>query len=275
MKAYIDDSMSDCKVLVFGGLISTTEEWEALSLEWQQYLEDEQIHVVKMKRLAHKHAKRLYPTIRDHAKAGICFVVPIAPLKKAADRYELTGKIVANPYFWAFKGVINCLAQNQREWGLTEPVDFVFDNRPEEEDFLDGWEVHRDTLPDEVRSIMGRRPVFADDEKVLPLQAADMWAWWCRKTWLKNDSTIPVDSYPIPWGKVGDIPQIILQMTTEDIDHELSRVAGCLRDLPGFLELNPGVLKFISKDPAARADVEERHPGLLEAIEVAKNTDGT
>ena len=168
MKAYIDDSMSDGEVLVFGGLISTTEEWEAFSLEWRQYLEDERIQVFKMKKAAHKHAKRLYRMICDHAKAGICFVVPIAPLEKAAGRLWADRKLLAKPYFWAFEGVINCLAQKHREWGLTEPVDFIFDNRPEEEDVLEGWEVHRDTVPDEVRSIMGRRPVFADDEKCCP-----------------------------------------------------------------------------------------------------------
>ena len=274
MKAYIDDSMADGEVLVFGGLISTTEEWEAFSLEWRQYLEDERIQVFKMKKAAHKHAKRLYRMICDHAKAGICFVVPIAPLEKAAGRYGPTGKLLAKPYFWAFKGVINCLAQKHREWGLSEPVDFIFDNRPEEEDVLEGWEVHRDTVPDEVRSIVGRRPVFADDEKMLPLQAADMWVWWCRQTWLNNDGTIPGDSYPIPWRKIGAIPQIILQLTTEDIDQEFSRVDGDLRDIPGFLERNPGALKAIRKNPSARAFIEERHPGLLEAMEVAKNTDG-
>ena len=109
---------------------------------------------------------------------------------------------------------------------------------------------------------------------MLPLQAADMWVWWCRQTWLNNDGTIPGDSYPIPWRKIGAIPQIILQLTTQDIDQEFSRVDGDLRDIPGFLERNPGALKAIRKNPSARAFIEERHPGLVEAMEVAKNTDG-
>lgn len=181
----------------------------------------------------------------EHAAGGICFAVPINPLEEAAARYGLTGTSVAKPYLWAFKGVINGLAQHQREWGLTEPVDFIFDERPEKKDVLEGWEVHRQTVPDEVRFIMGRPPVFADDEEVLPLQAADMWAWCCRKTWLENDGMIPGDSWPVPWGKHGDFPQMILQLTPEDIDLELSRVAGNLRDIPGFLERHPGLLEII------------------------------
>ena len=180
MKAYIDDSMADGEVLVFGGLISTTEEWEAFSLEWRQYLEDERIQVFKMKKAAHKHAKRLYRMICDHAKAGICFVVPIAPLEKVAGRYGPTGKLLAKPYFWAFKGVINCLAQKHREWGLTEPVDFIFDNRPEEEDVLEGWEVHRDTVPDEVRTLPIRLTPMTATCRVPPLSRVKLGIGWSR-----------------------------------------------------------------------------------------------
>ena len=234
VKAYIDDSMADGRVLVFGGLIASTERWKAFEISWQQCLDHANRKVFKTKNVVRAgrvgkrdHAERHYHTVREHAQGGICFVVPIAHLEKAVARYGLTGTAAAKPYFWAFKGVINGLAQNQREWGLTEPVDFIFDNRPAKErnDVLEGWEIHRDTVPDEVRSIMGNPPVFADDKDVLPFQAADMWAWSCRKTWLDNGGTIPQDSYPIQWGKVGDIPQMILQWTPEDIFQELSRVA--------------------------------------------------
>ena len=211
MQAYIDDSMADGRVLIFGGLIASAERWEAFSITWQQCLDDANRNVFKMKDVARgrggrklEHAKRHYRTVHEHAAGGICCAVPIPPLEEAAARYGLTEPSVAKPYSWAFKGVINGLAQHQREWGLTEPVDFIFDNRPPKErnDVLEGWEVHRDTVPAEVRSIMGRRPVFADDKEVLPLQAADMWAWSCRKTWLDNGGAIPQDSYPIQWGKL-------------------------------------------------------------------------
>ena len=114
---------------------------------------------------------------------------------------------------------------------MTGPVDFIFDERPEEEKttIRDVWDFYLNTVPNEVYAVTGKLPVFADDKKVLPLQAADMWVWWCRKTWLVNNGMIPPDSYPIPWGKVGDIPQMILQCTEEDINQELSRIAKALK----------------------------------------------
>ena len=39
MEAYIDDSMTDGHVLVFGGLLAPAESWEAFSINWQQCLE--------------------------------------------------------------------------------------------------------------------------------------------------------------------------------------------------------------------------------------------
>lgn len=172
--------------------------------------------------------------------------------------------------------MINSLARNQQEWGLHESVDFIFDDRPDQEkaDVLDGWEVHRDTVPDEVRSIMGRRPTFADDEDVLPLQAADMWAGYCRRTWRENNGTIPEDGFPVPFGKRGDLPQLIQLWVEEDIDQELCRMAKDLSDIPGFLQRNPRALQHIRANPAARAFIDEHHPGLLEAIQNGKNMDG-
>ena len=113
---------------------------------------------------------------------------------------------------------------------MTGPVDFIFDKRPEEEEntIRDVWESYLASIPHEERSVTGTLPMFADDRDVLPLQAADMWAWSCRKTWLENDGMIPEDSYPIRWGKIGDIPQMILQWTEEDIVAELSRVSEML-----------------------------------------------
>ena len=152
-----------------------------------------------------KHAQRHYRAVREHVQGGLCFVVPIGPLEAAASRYGLTGTPAAKPYFWAFKGVINGLAQNQRKWGLTGPVDFIFDERPEEEKntIRDVWVPYLGSVPRGVRSVTGRPPEFADDREVLPLQAADMWAWSCRRTWINNGGVIPDDSFPVPWGDRG------------------------------------------------------------------------
>ena len=237
MKAYIDDSLTEGQILVFGGLIASAEKWEEFSVAWQQCLEDAPWDDFKMSKVWHrckgdrlKHAQRHYRTMCDHVQGGLCFVVPIAPLTSLATRYSLSHTVAAKPYLWAFKGIINGLAQNQQAWGLSEPVDFVFDERPrdEKDSIREGWKIYLETAPENVRLVTGKLPVFANDKQELPLQAADMWSWWCRKTWLANGGTIPKDSYPVRWGNVGDIPQMILQWTSEDINQELARISDAL-----------------------------------------------
>ena len=236
MQAYVDDSMSDGRVLVLGGLIASTERWRAFSTAWQRCLDHAPWDVFKMHAVSHRctgnrlqHAQRHYRAVCEHVQGGLCFVVPIGPLEESATRSGLSGTSASKPYFWAHRGIINVLAQNQREWGVTEPINFIFDKCPEQENTIQHvWESYLASVPDEVRSVTGRRPIFSDDREELPLQAADMWAWSCRRTWLENDGTIPEGSYPVRWGKFGDIPQIILQWTAEDIDEELSRISEAL-----------------------------------------------
>ena len=232
MQAYIDDSMADGAVLVLAGLIATVERWEVFSVEWQERLDHAPWSVFKMAEvwrrggdISLEHAKWHYFTIRDHVQGAICMTVPLAPLEAAALKHGLVGTAAANPYTWAFKGVVNGLAQNQRDWGLDEPVDFIFDERPEEQEVREVWDFYVQTIPDEVRKLTGRKPVFEDDKKVLPLQGADLWAWWCRKTWLDNNGVIPADVFPIPWGQVGEIPLMMLQWSADEIESELARVA--------------------------------------------------
>ena len=230
MQAYVDDSMADGKILVFGGLISTAEKWNFFSVEWQRYLKGNDIRVFKMRTTGNRHARQLYRLLCEHVVGSICFTVPVDAVKEVAGDYkhtEIFGPEISNHYWWAYRGIMDVLVQEQQRWGLSAPVDFIFDDQSNEEQksgVIMGWNIFRQTISPKYRSFIGSPPVFANDEQTLPLQAADMWAWFCRKAWLKHGGTIPVDSYPIPWGKVGDIPQLIAQLSRDDIDENISRM---------------------------------------------------
>lgn len=233
IQAYVDDSMTDGEVLVLAGLLASVERWEAFSVAWQERLDHARWPFFHMADVwfrgsdeALEHAKWHYYTIRDHAQGAICMTVPLFPLRLAAIKFGLAGTAAANPYTWAIKGLVNNLAAHGHTWGLQEPVDFIFDERPKEEnDVREVWDHYISTLSEEVRNMTGRKPIFENDKKVLPLQAADMWAWWCRKTWRDNGGIIPADAFPIPWGSVGEIPQFTLQWAADEIHDELARVA--------------------------------------------------
>ena len=65
---------------------------------------------------------------------------------------------------------------------LTEKVDFYFDDQTEKSIILRGWDDFVAEMPDdEIKQYYGATPRFENDQDFLPLQAADLWAWWVRE----------------------------------------------------------------------------------------------
>jgi hypothetical protein len=50
--------------------------------------------------------------------------------------------------------------------------------------------------PDAAKSRIAREPVFANDQKNLPLQAADLLAWWSRRRYLEKRQGLPRLEFP-------------------------------------------------------------------------------
>ena len=65
---------------------------------------------------------------------------------------------------------------------LDKKVDFYFDRHSSKGAIIAAWEDYLSARSDEVRDLYGATPRFEDDRDFLPLQAADFWAWWVRKS---------------------------------------------------------------------------------------------
>ena len=65
---------------------------------------------------------------------------------------------------------------------LSEKVDFYFDDQiGEKKSIIASWDDYVRTRLPEHKQFYGATPRFEDDRDFLPLQAADLWAWWVRK----------------------------------------------------------------------------------------------
>jgi hypothetical protein len=234
IQAFIDESISEGQVLILGGLLATAEQWEKFSDEWQWRLDCAPWSRFKMSEVWNRggdisleKAKWHYFTLKKYVPAAIAMVVPIAVLQQAVAGYQATvsyevSAFLKNPYVWGVKALIEAMLQNQHRWGLSEPIDLVFDSRSEEDQIRTGWRMYEVFPPNVDRSLVGRKPIFADDEKVLPLQAADMWVWWCRKKWLESNSFVQSAGFPIPWGDWSDMGVLMFELTEDRIKRELS-----------------------------------------------------
>jgi len=196
-KAFIDDSSSseDDQILLLAGYAQTARVWAAFSDEWHKILRQPPAilycHMTEAeslkgqflgftKRERDRKLVKLANVIVKHDPWSIeCFVSrkkyeeilePVIP-------YDLRG-----PYFPCFYGTIVTLARHHEQMGITLPTDFIFDRQGKvgTEAVLWHEEIRKGQKP-EIQALMGSTPIFEDDEKVLPLQAADMIAWHLRR----------------------------------------------------------------------------------------------
>jgi len=111
-------------------------------------------------------------------------------------------KNAIEPYYLAFFGIISGVARHQTAVGLTGEVDFIFDEEVMFKDKIQrDWDAFKANASSDTREFIGDSPVFRDDEKVLPLQAADLIAWWLRKMATERD-----DNIQFPWRPTRHIP---------------------------------------------------------------------
>lgn len=203
MKAYIDDSNNSGPAwLVLGGYIATAEAWAKFSDEWQEVLDlSPRLKRFKMSE-AHgqwsdeQWRERLplfYNLIKKYAVAAVSLAWPYDEHKVV---FAGTGK-AENPYHFAFTQIIKTLGDNSERMGLGSEIEFVFD-KGNSERIANAWPDFMDNQPPGIRAKFGARPQFADDEKALPLQAADFIAWMVRrKALVKCGLEKPMR--PVPW----------------------------------------------------------------------------
>lgn len=197
LQAYVDDSRSnvDARHFILAGYVHSAEKWSQFSDDWKAELNTppkiEYFRMVEAENLRgqfirwpwrkrEQKVNRLAKVIHKYnpwsfecwlsEKAFNKILKPIAP-------YDLK-----NPYMYCFYGVIVTVARLLQSEGIKAPVDFVFDEQgglgPRVVFWYDWIKQWQDPS---IAALLGNTPVFRDDKKVLPLQAADILAWHLRR----------------------------------------------------------------------------------------------
>jgi hypothetical protein len=111
-----------------------------------------------------------------------------------------------NPYYFMFRGLMDDFHRYARQQlkdiiPLDETVDFIFDDRSEKSYILAGWDEYVSELPEEEKQWYGATPRFENDQRFLPLQAADLWAWWVREWYEEDAALLPDKMRDLDFGK--------------------------------------------------------------------------
>lgn len=197
-QAFIDDSSSD-DIHVLAGHIAPAENWAALSKEWERLLprfgtlnKNDQYHFKMVEMAATpermERVAAFYRLIEKHVSFSLSVWLRASETERAIAALHTDGLLVQNnsrPFDLLYMGIMHMLAHNfdmiASHTGLTRPVDFYFDQQSEKGVVFSTWEQFREASGEDVRALIKSPPHFEDDTEFLPLQSADLWAWWVRE----------------------------------------------------------------------------------------------
>ena len=208
LQAFIDDSATPGGIFVIAGHIATAEVWSNFSKDWEQMLrhgtlnKDNKYHF-KMSEMASnsermERVEAFYRIIEHYDLLSISCMVDVRSIKQATKRIwclraNLNFGPYTDPFIFVFKALIDSLHANRHEHhGVPDGrIDFIFDNQAQKKLILSVWDEFVEAQKPEIRELFGATPRFEDDNEFLPLQAADLWAWWVRE-WHEHGNPIVV-----------------------------------------------------------------------------------
>jgi len=201
MQGFIDDSYGkkdQCYVLA--GFIATVDSWLNFSKDWKEELDRiPAMPYFKMNEIVRTRSgpfkgwtevarqERLNSfakVIRKHALVRVDSRIKIEDY----ERY-IKGKVhpdLDHPYFICFYQIATATLKFQVQNRWQEHVDFIFDEQGNIGlEAIKWWGLLKAILPAHER-LIGETPTFRDDKKMLPLQAADFYAWSIRNESSQN-----------------------------------------------------------------------------------------
>lgn len=191
LELYIDDSASDSRVdkrLVLAGYIQSAEAWKRFTEDWKAELDRPPM----LKSLHMTSSFHGWPEHAREAKIN-ALVAVLTRYQPLSIECSISRAVHANalrphaphdlrhPYFPCFVGIMYGVARTVAEEGFSGPVQLIFDEQGNVGTEAAVWYVPLKHMDPMLVRVLGDEPRFENDDEVVPLQAADMLAWYVRR----------------------------------------------------------------------------------------------
>lgn len=212
LQAYFDGSTQQDTALIFAGHLASVDTWLKFSGEWEELLTiHPRLEAFKMSDMTAYNSDgslKLNTSTMERAMFHYKLIdrLPIFGLSCAIPIHDLT-KVISelgidtywnNPYYLAWRAVITMALEGAGLLGLIDPIEFIFDEQSDKVRVINSWDNFYNSCPISYRRKIQGTPSFKDDKNIMPLQAADLIAWWARRQYI-IDKTRMKDLYPIEW----------------------------------------------------------------------------
>lgn len=227
-QAFMDESgKHEGGAFIIGGCIATAESWAAFAVEWEQMLRrfgrvdasGRYFHMTEMRNM--EEVMFFYRVIERHVPVYLSCRINLAELERARARIYVPGAILlweayADAYYVAYRCLMDKFHLERRLMTQVlpadEPVDFYFDNHGSKVHVRKAWDDYLATRPDDIRPLYGIEPHFENDREFLPLQAADLWAWWVRK-WCDDNEPERIGAHDFgPFQRTPENPRLTIDI---------------------------------------------------------------
>jgi len=197
------------------GFISTADNWALFSDAWAAELRAEKpISYLKMREANSRDGEFdgwTQAEVREklaRLKAVIDYFEPMSfhnSMSRSAD-WEgfraIAPRGLGNAHLSCTFGIVSSVSRFVASQKYPNKIEFIFDTQAEIEDEVDLFlGTMAESVPEEARALIARKPRYEDDKTFAPLQAADMLAWHLRRrhedhgSWMnESDDLAPINS---------------------------------------------------------------------------------
>lgn len=201
LQAFMDESYSG-DTYVLAGCIATEENWAKFSAEWEKLLpkfgvlhKKEDIYHLHMREMSEDTRNKVVPiflsTIDKYVEGFIHIRMNVSDIERARERIFVPRMIInweesKDPNYYVFRCLLDMFHSHRGkldECFGDEKIDFYFDENTKKPLIISAWEYHKKHRKEGIAKYFGATPRFENDIEFLPLQAADLLAWWFRKSY--------------------------------------------------------------------------------------------
>ena len=106
-----------------------------------------------------------------------------------------------------------------------QKIDFIFDEHVAKGAILRRWEQYIANCNKAVRECYVATPIFGSDEDFLPLQAADLWAWWVRHWYEIGQPERIEGSQFVDWeGQRQEFPKAVIEFNEDALVKNMKQI---------------------------------------------------
>ncbi len=209
--AYVDDSGSEPTqpLFVLGGLVLPADDWSTVTKAWNGVLaQPPSVFNFRASQVwtpysngGQDFAGLLDPERREKVGALVqALLIPCCPMLISCRMEWATFQAFAkdfalpkgkhNPYFYLYYGIIFLMAKMGIEKGNRSVTDFTFDQHGDiGRDVKALYSEFKRRCGPAYQQRIGVQPEFEDEKVCIPLQSADLFAWYARRHFLQTLKT--------------------------------------------------------------------------------------